>query len=166
MESLARTLFIGDVHGCLDELQGLLKLLQVRSQDRVILLGDLINRGPYSAEVVEYVAEKGYEAILGNHEDHYLRNYKSDAKYLKLYEKLGPKLHAWIMRLPLYIEGKKFLAVHAGLQPDTKLKDTPRKVLLNIRTWDGEGKDLNNPQFPAWYESYRGKAAGFLWTLG
>ena len=150
-----RTIFIGDVHGCLDELQELLGLLQPQEQDRVILLGDLINRGPHSAEVVKYAAQKGYESILGNHEDHYLRNYKNHARYAKLHKKLGSELHAWIKRLPLYIEDKKFLAVHAGLQPHTKLSDIPRRVLLNIRTWDGEGEDLNNPDFPAWYEFYK-----------
>ena len=155
MGKAARTVFIGDVHGCLDELQQLIGLLQIKGNDRVILLGDLINRGPYPVEVVEYVARKGYECILGNHEDYYLRNYKHDAKYAKLHKKLGPELREWIKRRPLYIEDKNFLAVHAGLQPNTKLSDTPRRLLLNIRTWDGEGKDLNNPNCPAWYEYYK-----------
>ena len=78
------------------------------------------------------------------------------------HEKLGPELHDWIKNLPLYIEDKKFLAVHAGLQPNNSLKDTPRRILLNIRTWDGEGKDLNNPKFRHGTRLTEGNAQSFM----
>lgn len=39
-----RTIFIGDIHGCLEELEDLIARLSVTPQDRVIILGDLINK--------------------------------------------------------------------------------------------------------------------------
>lgn len=40
----SRTIFIGDIHGCLEELEELISRLSITSQDRVIILGDLINK--------------------------------------------------------------------------------------------------------------------------
>ena len=150
-----RTIFIGDVHGCLTELRMLIAALAITTTDRVILLGDLINRGPDSVGVVSYVYHAGFECLMGNHEDEYLSRGKED-KYLRLREQLGPRLHRWIEGLPLYLETADFLAVHAGLQPGCPPSRTRRKILLNIRTWDGEGRDLRNPENPPWYASYTG----------
>ena len=60
-------LVIGDVHGCLDQLKELLKDVD-RSKTRVILCGDLIDRGPNSIGVIDYVRENNIECVLGNHE--------------------------------------------------------------------------------------------------
>ena len=150
-----RTIFIGDIHGCVDELRAMIAKLAPRPEDRVILLGDLINRGPDSAGVVAYVAEQGFECLMGNHDHEYLSEYEESTKYKKLHRQLGPDLHNWLAERPLYIEDEAFLAVHAGLQPDTHPAKTRTGILLNIRTWDGEGKELNNSDNPPWYEFYK-----------
>lgn len=60
-------LAIGDVHGCL---KTLLALIKAHGQDRrIILLGDLIDRGPNSRGVVEWAMKEGIETCYGNHED-------------------------------------------------------------------------------------------------
>lgn len=47
-----------DVHGCLEELRDLLKECQYDSEkDRVVIVGDLVNKGPMSAELVRYVMQ-------------------------------------------------------------------------------------------------------------
>lgn len=56
---------IGDVHGCYRELEELLKLIP--SKDFICFVGDLIDRGPESKDVVELVLKK-YKSVLGNHE--------------------------------------------------------------------------------------------------
>jgi bis(5'-nucleosyl)-tetraphosphatase (symmetrical) len=45
-----RTIIIGDVHGCLDELKALINQLELTPSDRLFFIGDLINKGPNSAE--------------------------------------------------------------------------------------------------------------------
>lgn len=155
--NMKRTIFIGDVHGCYLELKQLVEELRLSEQDRVIMLGDLINRGPDPAGVVKLVHEYGFETLMGNHEYHYLSNYKKHKPYHSLYESIGPELHEWIRNLPAYIEDEHFIAVHAGLIPELPLSRTHREILLNVRTWDGKGKDMKSPKNPPWYELYTGK---------
>ena len=65
-----RLIVVGDVHGCFEELKVLLDTVGFESpRDQVLLLGDLVNKGPYSAEVVKYAKERGFLVIRGNHDD-------------------------------------------------------------------------------------------------
>jgi len=77
---MPRTYVIGDVHGCIDELRELVGLLNLTSTDRLIFIGDLIDRGPNSVEVVRQVTrwskEMEVKLILGNHEEKFLRYLK------------------------------------------------------------------------------------------
>ena len=59
-------LIIGDVHGCFKTLQA---LIAQRPDHKVILLGDLIDRGPNSRAVIEWVMKTGTPSVAGNHED-------------------------------------------------------------------------------------------------
>jgi hypothetical protein len=72
-----RTIIIGDVHGCIDELKALINQLQLNLDDRLFFIGDLINKGPDSVGVVQYLfaLSKTYSIslILGNHEEKFLR---------------------------------------------------------------------------------------------
>ena len=73
-----RTIIIGDIHGCDQALHGLLDKIQPGAEDRLILLGDLFDRGPESWEVYQTVRKLdetyGSRLILlcGNHEDYLL----------------------------------------------------------------------------------------------
>jgi calcineurin-like phosphoesterase family protein len=73
-----RTYVIGDIHGCLDELLCLVEALPLEPSDRLIFLGDYVDRGPNSKEVVSYLihrqATSSEEMIFlkGNHEDMFL----------------------------------------------------------------------------------------------
>lgn len=156
-----RTIFIGDVHGCPHELREMIKILKPTAFDRVILLGDLISRGPDSVSVVRFVFEAGFESLMGNHEYDYLVNYKELVHYKKLHEKLGSELHQWIASRPLFIEESNFIAVHAGMEPNRPLAETSSSILLNIRTWDGKGIDLENQNNPPWYTFYNGEKPVF-----
>lgn len=54
------------MHGCLDELQALLEKAQYdRQKDSVVLVGDLVNKGPKSAETVRYAREQGFYSVRG-----------------------------------------------------------------------------------------------------
>jgi diadenosine tetraphosphatase ApaH/serine/threonine PP2A family protein phosphatase len=74
-----RSFIVGDVHGCLDELDELVALLDARAGDRFMFLGDYVDRGPDSVGVVRRVREllarfPGSAAIAGNHEERALRS--------------------------------------------------------------------------------------------
>ncbi len=65
---------VGDVHGCIEEFQELLKTLQYnKDQMRLVLLGDLVDRGPDSAGCVKLARRLNLECIQGNHEEKHLR---------------------------------------------------------------------------------------------
>ena len=62
---------VGDVQGCYDELRELLIYVKYqRGKDKLWFVGDLVNRGPKSLEVLRFVAELGTDArvVLGNHD--------------------------------------------------------------------------------------------------
>ncbi len=66
--AIGRRIFIGDVHGHSDGLMNLLEAIAPSSNDQVYFLGDLIDRGPRSADVINFVRQSGYPCLLGNHE--------------------------------------------------------------------------------------------------
>ena len=149
-----RTIFIGDVHGCIDELKEMIHTIRPDSGDRIIMLGDLINRGPDSASVVKFVYESGFECLLGNHEAEYLKYHQTVEKYRNLHKEIGDSLHEWISKRPLFIEDEHFIAVHAGLVPNEHPSRSKKEILLNIRTWDNLGQNIKNPDNPPWYDFY------------
>ena len=65
------TFVIGDVHGMYNTLIALLKKLP--SDSNIIFVGDLIDRGEYSAQVVDLVRQRGYKCVLGNHENTFIK---------------------------------------------------------------------------------------------
>lgn len=67
-----RTIAIGDIHGCDVALDALLNSIQLQSEDTLVVLGDMVDRGPGSAEVIERLVELVGHCrlipLLGNHE--------------------------------------------------------------------------------------------------
>ena len=68
-----RVIVIGDVHGCIDELQDLLRQCDYRPGDLVVFLGDLVCKGPDSASVVQMAREIGALGVRGNHDFEVIR---------------------------------------------------------------------------------------------
>lgn len=88
MPDPGRIFAIGDIHGCRAEFEHLLHKLNLQAADEVILLGDLINRGPDSAGVMRLArALPNCRCLVGNHELRLL-NYRrdSDPSLLKYYD--------------------------------------------------------------------------------
>ena len=64
-----RYIILGDVHGCYDEMRLLLNKCEYNNKkDQLIFVGDLVNKGPKSKQVVEYALKQDALMVLGNHD--------------------------------------------------------------------------------------------------
>ena len=119
-----RRIFIGDVQGCLLQLDVLLRAVRPRSDDRLYSVGDLVNRGPDSLGVLRRVREFGMRVVLGNHDLHLLRLAARPARSSRhghlqavLAAPDRTELLAWLAAQPVMIVEDDLVAVHAGLHP-------------------------------------------------
>ena len=156
---------VGDVHGCFNEFLKLLKKINYnKKKHRLILVGDIIDKGPRSFDMLKWVKKEGVEAVLGNNEQAFIQNIQKKAPLRPALERLkkeiGQPIKEWVNWLnswPLYIEEKDFIVVHAGLVPGEHPRHSNPEFLMNIRTWDGKGKDIKDETNPPWYTFYKGK---------
>ena len=147
-------LVVGDVHGCLDELQELHQLAVEANDNRqfeyVILVGDLVNKGPHSAEVVQFVQEQDrWLSVRGNHDNAALlgalseEKRASDSRYAWVND-LTDQDVGWLADLPYTIRisasywqkqelNNDVLIVHAGLVPGVALKDQTFESMVTLR---------------------------------
>jgi bis(5'-nucleosyl)-tetraphosphatase (symmetrical) len=128
------TYAIGDVQGCFDELMELLSLVHFdRSKDCLWFVGDLVNRGPRSLEVLRFIKDlPSSKVVLGNHDLHLIATACS-LRPLKSADTLGPVLEAsdcdelidWLRYLPLFVHDDVlgYSMMHAGLASQWSLDD-------------------------------------------
>lgn len=122
------TYAIGDVQGCYASLRALTKTLQFNpTRDQLWFVGDLVNRGPDSLNVLRYIRNLGAAAVtvLGNH-DLFLLAVAAGITPARPGDTLTQLLDApdrdnlmtWLRQQPLLYRKGAFLLVHAGLLPD------------------------------------------------
>lgn len=151
-----RSFVIGDIHGCAATLRRLVdETLHPLSGDCIYLLGDLIDRGPDSKGVLDFVfelRERGLavSSVRGNHEEMFLQS-SDDHYYLNLWTANGglatlesfqadgpgdiPHLYRdFLNSLPLYIMLDEFVIVHAGLNFDTPSPFSDTSAMLWTRS--------------------------------
>jgi bis(5'-nucleosyl)-tetraphosphatase (symmetrical) len=125
------TYAIGDVQGCFDELQALLARLDFGQRDRLWFVGDLVNRGPKSLEVLRFVRSLGSRAVtvLGNHDLHLVTQHegferprKDDTIHDVLAAPDRKELVDWLRKRPMMHARGEFAMVHAGLLPQWTIK--------------------------------------------
>lgn len=171
-----RTIFVGDVHGCVAELRELLaKLAFNASADRLLLTGDAFSRGPEPLAVWQLIEDLRPEMVLGNHDDRLLRqlrdyhggktphfrNTDQELVFAALLPASG-RLLDWLESVPLYILEERFLLVHAGINPERGLDGTTREEFLTIRSWPPR-KGIEGPR---WHDCYDGDAEGRILIFG
>ena len=158
----ARRLFVGDLHGCREELDALLEAFAFRpGKDRLFSVGDVVGKGPDVRGVLQKLWDLGAQAVRGNHDQALLdaAGLPEDRRKPKHWEYLAPlegdsqRWIAYVASWPMYFELTDLILVHGGLEPGKASLDamSPR-ILMNIRTWDGKGLDLNRPGDPPWFE--------------
>lgn len=145
---MARTLIVGDVHGCAAELEDLLKEASLAAADHLVLVGDLVNKGPDSRDVVKLCRARGALSVLGNHDDLILRcaerrgdDHDFPQYVRKVVRALAPDELEWIASLPLYLElpALDAVVVHAGFLPGVPLAQQARENVLTMRSIRSDG---------------------------
>jgi bis(5'-nucleosyl)-tetraphosphatase (symmetrical) len=120
------TYAIGDVQGCFDELEKLLGKISFTDQDKLWFVGDLVNRGPKSLEVLRFVKGLGKRAVtvLGNHDLHLVAQFEGAERARKddtlddvFKAKDARELVDWVRSRPMMHVEDGMAMVHAGLLP-------------------------------------------------
>ena len=162
---------IGDIQGCHTEFRQLLEQIAFNpSQEQLWLVGDLVNRGPDSLQVLRFVKSLGDSAItvLGNHDLHLLAVAAGEAE-LHRSDTLDEVLHApdrddlltWLRQQRLLHAQDGYVLVHAGLLPQWSVKQASslaREVEQALRSDDYavffEHMYGNSPR--GWRDDYSG----------
>ena len=162
MKGLARTLVVGDIHGCFDELRDLLSLVGFGREDRLVCVGDLVVKGEQSREVLDFfISDARCRSVLGNHDRAVLRALRGEDAELKQAQKkcVGelsrgrPRYAEYLGGLPLWIDLGRHIVVHAGLRPGVPLEEQAVEDLTELRTL---GPDRTSRAGLPWYEVYEG----------
>jgi predicted phosphodiesterase len=160
-------LVVGDIHGCADELAALLALVRDPARE-LVLVGDLVRKGPDSAGVVALARERGARAVLGNHDAKALRwradRDEGEARPDPELRDLGEGDWAYLASLPLYLEldvptgsGEMgVIVVHGGLVPGVPVANQRREHLLNLRSIDRHGEPSRRVEGVPWASQWPG----------
>ena len=144
------TAIIGDVHGCLNELGSLVKKIKTRNLEEIIFVGDLMDKGPDTVGVLEYVRELEKEikvtVVKGNHEyrhfrfwNHMENGYTDKAmsmrepdELLSMMKSIDRDLRCWLLKktIPYVVRPEiNAVVVHGGLTKKiTELPEDHRKL--------------------------------------
>ena len=153
---MGRLITIGDIHGRLSKLKGLLAKIDPQTNDRLVFLGDYVDRGPDSFDVVELIIRLKQDypktvTLRGNHEDlivsFFMGNMSQNAR--ELWQKMDGgdqtlasyRQHGSYLKdhrdfyeaLPFYWETEQYFFCHAGVRPGVPLDKQKASDLLEIR---------------------------------
>ena len=141
-----RVIAIGDVHGCIDELQALLRQCDYQPGDLVLFLGDLVSKGPDSISVVQMAREIGAIGVRGNHDFEVIRWHEAikagveppvvGSEHFHIASCLTKADMQWMNRLPWYIASTDLQAlfVHAGFVAGIRLAKQNPRLMMNMRS--------------------------------
>lgn len=157
-----KTIIIGDIHGCFSELQDLLDKAGITDDDHIIALGDIVDRGPNSVEVLNFFCDHPARfSLMGNHERKHVRGARHQVRltqsqiisrgefgvaYPQALERMGS--------LPLFIELPEAVLVHGYLEPGVPLELQRDAVACGTMTGDHY---LRSQYDQPWYALYDGE---------
>ncbi len=143
---MGRTVIIGDVHGCTQEVEDLLLAVRFSATgDRVVFVGDLVVRGPDPLGTLALLRRLGARAVRGNHEQKLLDGRaggRLGAQHQRVASELGEEDWRAIEAMPLWLDlpAHGVRVVHAGTIPGFPVESTPPAALLTMRTIDAAGR--------------------------
>ncbi len=164
---MERTIIVGDVHGCLDELRDLLIACGWKTGERLVLAGDLVAKGPDSQGVVQLARESRALAVLGNHDAHVLRTRAETGLKLRpghqvVVESLTEPDWHYLEAMPLFLRlgrdnsGQEFAVVHAGAVPGVLLDQQQREHLITMRSIRSDGSTSKRIEGTPWAAAWQG----------
>lgn len=160
---MPRTIIVGDVHGCRAELSELLARVGFGDDDRLVMVGDLVARGPDSAGTIDLLISARARVVRGNHEDRILRWRKKRARPLGPYhravvEALSERHWAFLEATPLWIDlpDHGVRVVHAGVVPGIPIEKQDPRTLMYVRTLDAKSRPLEERGDGLWGARYAG----------
>lgn len=141
-----RILIVGDPHGCFDEFMELIKHCSITPDDMVVVVGDLVNKGPKSIELVQFVRNTpNFYSVMGNHEGFAIMWWekwingevqKDDIPHtVRWVCSVNPEDMEWLKRLPYSISIPQYntIVVHAGVHPGVPLQDQHLGLMYRLR---------------------------------
>ena len=148
-----RYIAITDIHGEYEKLENLLSKIETREDDIFVFMGDYIDRGGKSREVIDRVIKQGKTHkciyLIGSHEYAYLHARQKDDYYEYLFWNYGGpatvksygsfeniyEIHGdFLENLKYYYLTDKYLFVHAGINPSYSLEDQDETDMVYIRS--------------------------------
>lgn len=159
----SRTIVVGDIHGCFDELKELIKKIKLKQSDRVVSVGDLVSKGPKTPQVLDlFMTDERFSTVIGNHDLILRRNWNGEDVELKqAHKEINKKLKRhkdkylrFLNGLPFIIDLDTHLVVHAGLRPNVELHSQTTGDLTRIRVL---GPDRESEEGTPWYHVYNGE---------
>lgn len=159
----ARTIVVGDLHGCYDELMDLLDKVSFGSEDRLICVGDLITKGPKNREVLDrFMTDPQFTSVIGNHDLALRRRWNGEKFKLKASQKPTHKelkkdkerYVPFLNSLPFTIDLGTHLVVHAGLRPGLEFHSQTTEDMTELRSL---GEDRASRKGTPWYDVYDGE---------
>lgn len=155
-----RAIVVGDVHGCVIEFLELLEKLEIGPRDRVICLGDFMDKGPDPLGCLRLAMARGFECVAANHEERHARWWRCEKRFRETgvpnamrpwhddrdraaNEDLREDEVVWMESRPPWIEIQPgWVAVHGGFQPGIALADQDPKKVVRLRWMDTEGEHV------------------------
>ena len=170
------TYAVGDIQGCMSSLERLLDVMPLRDEDRIWVVGDLVNRGPRSLDVLRWARREDARltTVLGNHDLHLLA--RAAGAPAKKRDTLDDVLGApdrdalidWLRARPLVHVDGAFVLVHGGLHPrwtaaDARARGAEVERALRGDDWRAWILDSGG-KAPAWRDDLTGtpRAKGIL----
>ncbi len=170
---MTSTWVVGDVHGCVAELEALISRLKLGAEDELISVGDLFHRGPEPVAVYECLrALPRFRMVLGNHEHAMLLRLEmagpgaiSDPELLRgdrraemapAFTPRASEIVAWLRSAPAFLRGngavgeRAWLVVHGSVIPGLRPEDTRSAQLVG---WHRLGA---TEDAPSWVHAWRG----------
>jgi hypothetical protein len=163
-----RTIVVGDLHGCYDELLDLLAQLSFTANDRLLTVGDLIVKGPKNREVLDlFSSDERFSSVIGNHDLALLRYWRGESTELysaqkQTHDELADRrerYQSYLESLPLMIDLGSHVIVHAGVRPGVPLAEQSLEDLTELRTL---GENRTRRQGTPWYKVYDGEKFVFF----
>jgi serine/threonine protein phosphatase 1 len=154
-----KTVVIGDIQGCYQELE---ELLDRVGPDQIVAVGDLVDRGPDSAAVLDFFkTSSNARSVMGNHEWKHIHSYHSkvagsqavQAARKQIGEKSYSRAIHFMEKLPPFLDLGDALVAHAFWEPGVPLRKQRRDVLIGIASGESHIHEICKQP---WWELYDG----------